>query len=132
MSFIEFSIRKGGDVSLIVSVEEVTMASMLTVEYLVDFLDLEEVSYIRVRTGKPRVYIVDGVLKMPFRILYNPKHPLVVFRASTQISEEVVPKLASKLIDWAERNEIARIVVLDTVPANKKEEEGVVYFATEK
>jgi len=127
VNIVDFPVVKRPGATLIAPAIEPSMASLLAVEYVSEALGLKEVGFMRMKGLQAPIYAIDGVLRAPCRLLYNSNYPLIAFRTAIKIPEELEEEIASQLIEWAERNEVERLVILSTIEGEGED----VYVATE-
>ena len=96
--------------------------------------DIKEIGFITSEYLPPIAVFYEGVLKHPFRLLYTPKHNLIVgvcevpFQISSAYND-----LAKTICNWALSEDVKakEIVIFQGIPQRDLIEEYPVYFAAE-
>jgi len=116
---------------LVLSCPEPSLSGVVAIEYLIDKLNMEEIGAIRIKDIPPVIAVVDGVAKLPHRIFYRKDLGLVAIRQHVPVPPQIYTGFINKILDWAEENNIDRVVCLSAMPTIGEVEIDNVYFATE-
>ncbi len=118
--------------TLIIACPEPSLASVVTIEYIIDTLKMEEIGAIRFRNVPPVITAVDGAAKLPYRLFYRKDLGLITIRQHVPVPIELYGEFINKILDWAEENNIRRVICLTSIPAVGEKESDTVYFVTEE
>ena len=118
--------------TLIIACPEPSLASVVAIEYIIETLKMEEIGAVRIKNLPPVVAAVNGAAKLPYRLFYRRDLGLVTIRQHVPIPPEVYYEFINRLLDWAEENNIRRVICLTAIPAIAEKESDVVYFVTEE
>ncbi len=135
MAQVEVKIRKiekDPRNTLIIACPEPSLASVVTVEYIIDKLKMEEIGAIKITGVPPIITAVDGAAKLPYRLFYRKDLGLITIRQHVPIPMELYGIFIEKILDWAEENNIRRVIAITSVPAVSEVESENVYFVTEE
>lgn len=116
---------------LVLSCPEPSLAGVVAIEYLIDTLNMEEIGAIRIRDVPPVIAVVDGVAKLPHRIFYRRDLGLVAIRQHVPVPPQIYSGFIGKILDWAEENNIDKVICLSAMPTIGEKEVDNVYFVTE-
>ena len=121
--------------SLIIPMFNISQVTGLVADFIIENLKLQPIAYINVKEVQPLMYVYSGRMTHPYTIYFNPHYPIMVlkipFVLSMEKANQIFPKIADALMDWAERNEVKRAIAIDcTMPMGEEAKE--VYFVTEE
>ncbi|NPA23704.1 MAG: proteasome assembly chaperone family protein [Crenarchaeota archaeon] len=135
MAQIEVKIRKiekDPRNTLVIACPEPSLASVVTVEYIIDKLKMEEIGAIKITGVPPIITAVDGAAKLPYRLFYRRDLGLITIRQHVPIPMELYGQFIERILDWAEENNIRRVIAITSIPAVSETETEDVYFVTEE
>ncbi len=118
--------------TLIIACPEPSLASVVAIEYIIETLKMEEIGAVRIRNLPPVVAAINGAAKLPYRLFYRKDLALVTIRQHVPIPPEVYYEFINRVLDWAEENNIRRVICLTAIPAVTEKESETVYFVTEE
>ncbi len=118
--------------TLVIACPEPSLASVVAIEYIIDILKMEEIGAVRIRGLPPVVAAINGEAKLPYRLFYRKDLGLVTIRQHVPIPPEVYYEFINRILDWAEENNIRRVICLTAIPALSEKESDIVYFVTEE
>ncbi|WP_439959494.1 proteasome assembly chaperone family protein [Vulcanisaeta thermophila] len=118
--------------TLILACPEPSLASVITIEYLVETLKMEELGYLKLKSEIPVVTVINGAAKLPYRLFYSKDHAAVVVRQHVPIPPTMYRIFINRILDWAEENNINRVVCLTATPVLSDKELDNVYFVSEE
>ncbi len=118
--------------TLIMACPEPSLASIVTIEYLVETLKMEEIGSIKPRNLVPVITVINGAAKIPYLLFYSKEHALVVIRQHMPIAPIAYRQFVNRVLDWAEDNGINRVVCLTSTSVLSDKELDTVYFVTEE
>jgi uncharacterized protein len=118
--------------TLVMACPEPSLASIVSIEYLVEVLKMEEIGSIKPRNLVPVITVINGAAKLPYLLFYDKDHALVVIRQHVPITPGTYRQFVNKVLDWAEDNGINRIVCLTSTSLLGEKELDTVYFVSEE
>ena len=66
--------------TLVMACPEPSLASIVSIEHLVEALKMEEIGSIKPRNLVPVITVINGAAKLPYLLFYDKDHALVVIR----------------------------------------------------
>lgn len=111
---------------------EPSLASVVTIEYLVEALKMEEIGSIKPRNVVPVITVVNGAAKLPYLLFYSKEYYLIAIRQHVPIPPGAYRQFVNKILDWAEESGINRIVCLTATSTLGEKELETVYFVSEE
>ena len=130
---IDLHLRSIKNKTLFVPLTDPIMILYSVADYIINRLDMSPKLYVRLPGMQSTMLAVKGAAVHPIVIFGAAGLPLMVLRTPPRIGEEafkLYSYLAKVIVDWAERNEFERIVMIDVKPATS--EDSKVYFVTEE
>ena len=130
---IDLYLRSVKNKTLFVPLTDPIMILYTVADYVVNRLDMSPKLYVRIPGLQSTMLAVKGAAVHPIVIFGAVGLPLMVLRTPPRTGEEAFKLynyLAKVVVDWAERNEFERIILMDVKPATS--EDSKVYFVTEE
>ena len=87
----------------------------LSVGYVIDKLQMEEIGYLRSRHLPPSTVFMQGRLRHPFRFYANNDGTICAIICEITLQMEGLYDIISTILDWAEEKGSHEIVILDGV-----------------
>ncbi len=84
--------------------------------HIIEQLNMKEIAYVRSKHIPPAAVFEGGRLRHPFRIHVSPNRKVCVALCEVPLRSNGLYHIASALIDWAEKNDVKEIVVIDGFP----------------
>lgn len=106
------------------------LAGPLSVGYLIQKLQMQEVAYLRSRYLPPSTVFIQGRLRHPFRFYSNKNGTLCAIICEVTLRMEGLYDIASTILDWAESKGTKEFVILDGVASD--EHDNKVFCAAEE
>ncbi len=106
------------------------LAGPLSVGYIIEKLQLEEVAYMRSKYLPPSTVFIQGRLRHPFRFYSNKKGTICAVICEITLRMEGLYTLVASILDWAEQKGSHEIIVLDGVASESHD--GKAYCAAEE
>lgn len=117
---------------LILSCPEPSLASVVSIEYVIDALKMEEIGAIKIGSISPVITVIEGIAKLPYRLFYKKDNNLVTIRQHVPIPPNAYKLFIEKILDWADENGITKVICLTSIPALGDNETDNIYFVTEE
>ena len=136
LKLVETSFKKKPSGFFIIPESEPTFSAALATDFLIEYLGLKEVGYIKILDRPLMIYVVNGSFKHALRIFSREDLNLAVLRLyRVDLPERDIGSfyahLSRILIEWIERSEIETLLVLGTMYPVEEKESGDVWVATE-
>ena len=112
---------------LILSCPEPSLASVVSIEYVIDALKMEEIGAIKIGSISPVITVIEGVAKLPYRLFYKKDNNLVTIRQHVPIPPNAYKLFIEKILDWADENGITKVIFLTSIPALGDNETDNIY-----
>jgi len=129
----DIHLRKYKNKNMIVPLYSPINLSNLTVDFIIGSLRMEPIAFIGVKRPHPLVYSEGGKTIHPYTIYFSPQNSLLALKVvgefSFKESLEEFPKIADALLEWAEINEVRKVIAVDYVPPI--DDAKRVFFVTE-
>ncbi len=106
------------------------LAGPLSVGYIIEKLQMEEVGYMRSKYLPPSTVFIQGRLRHPFRFYSNKKGTICAVICEITLRMEGLYTLVASILDWAEQKGSHEIIVLDGVASESHD--GKAYCAAEE
>ena len=107
------------------------LAGPLSVGYIIEKLQMEEVGYMRSKYLPPSTVFIQGRLRHPFRFYSNKEGTICAVICEITLRMEGLYTLVAAILDWAEQKGSNEIVILDGVETDKPHDEKA-YCAAEE
>lgn len=95
------------------------LAGPLSVGYIIQKLQMQEVGYLRSRYLPPSTVFIQGRLRYPFRFYSNKNGTICAIICEITLRMEGLYDIASIILDWAESKGTKEMVILDGVASEK-------------
>ena len=126
-------LRRFENKSMIMPLYSPINLSNLTVDFVIGSLGMVPVAFIEVKRPHHLIYSESGRTIHPYTIYFSPQSSLLALKVvggfSFRESLEEFPKIVSPLMEWAEVNEVRRIIAIDYI--SPIDEAKNVFFITE-
>jgi uncharacterized protein len=106
------------------------LAGPLSVGYIIEKLQMEEVGYMRSKYLPPSTVFIQGRLRHPFRFYSNKKGTICAVICEITLRMEGLYTLVASILDWAEQKGSHEIIILDGVASESHD--GKAYCAAEE
>ena len=106
------------------------LAGPLSVGYIIEKLQMEEVGFMRSKYLPPSTVFIQGRLRHPFRFYSNKEGTICAIICEITLRMEGLYSLVAAVLDWAEQKGSNEIVILDGVASEKHDEKA--YCAAEE
>jgi len=106
------------------------LAGPLSVGYIIEKLQMEEVGYMRSKYLPPSTVFIQGRLRHPFRFYSNKKGTICAVICEITLRMQGLYTLVASILDWAEQKGSHEIIVLDGVASESHD--GQAYCAAEE
>ncbi len=106
------------------------LAGPLSVGYIIEKLQMEEVGYMRSKYLPPSTVFIQGRLRHPFRFYSNKKGTICAVICEITLRMQGLYTLVASILDWAEQKGSHEIIVLDGVASESHD--GKAYCAAEE
>ncbi len=106
------------------------LAGPLSVGYIIEKLQMEEVGYMRSKYLPPSTVFIQGRLRHPFRFYSNKKGTICAVICEITLRMQGLYTLVAAILDWAEQKGSHEIIVLDGVASESHD--GKAYCAAEE
>ncbi len=106
------------------------LAGPLSVGYIIEKLQMEEVAYMRSKYLPPSTVFIQGRLRHPFRFYSNKKGTICAVICEITLRMQGLYTLVAAILDWAEQKGSHEIIVLDGVASESHD--GQAYCAAEE
>jgi uncharacterized protein len=106
------------------------LAGPLSVGYLIQKLQMQEVGYLRSRYLPPSTVFMQGRLRHPFRFYSNKKGTICAIICEITLRMEGLFDIASTILDWAESKGTREFVILDGVASSEHDDK--IFCAAEE
>ena len=106
------------------------LAGPLSVGYIIEKLQMEEVGYMRSKYLPPSTVFIQGRLRHPFRFYSNKKGTICAVICEITLRMQGLYTLVAAILDWAEQKGSHEIIILDGVASESHD--GKAYCAAEE
>jgi len=106
------------------------LAGPLSVGYIIEKLQMEEVGYMRSKYLPPSTVFIQGRLRHPFRFYSNKKGTICAVICEITLRMQGLYTLVASILDWAEQKGSHEIIILDGVASESHD--GKAYCAAEE
>ncbi len=106
------------------------LAGPLSVGYIIEKLQMEEVGYMRSKYLPPSTVFIQGRLRHPFTFYSNKKGTICAVICEITLRMEGLYTLVASILDWAEQKGSHEIIILDGVASESHD--GKAYCAAEE
>lgn len=106
------------------------LAGPLSVGYIIEKLQLQEVGYLRSKYLTPSTVFIQGRLRHPFRFYSNKEGTICAIICEITLRMDGLYTLVAAILDWAEQKGSHEIVILDGVASEDHDEKA--YCAAEE
>ena len=106
------------------------LAGPLSVGYIIEKLQMEEVAYMRSKYLPPSTVFIQGRLRHPFRFYSNKKGTICAVICEITLRMQGLYTLVAAILDWAEQKGSHEIIILDGVASDSHD--GQAYCAAEE
>lgn len=106
------------------------LAGPLSVGYIIEKLQLQEVGYLRSKYLTPSTVFIQGRLRHPFRFYSNKEGTICAIICEITLRMDGLYTLVAAILDWAEQKGSHEIVILDGVASEEHDEKA--YCAAEE
>ena len=107
------------------------LAGPLSIGYMIEKLNMEEVAYMRSKYLPPSTVFIQGRLRHPFRFYSNKEGTICAIICEITLRMEGLYTLVAAILDWAEQKGSNEIVILDGVTSNEPHDDKA-YCAAEE
>ncbi|MBI2148574.1 proteasome assembly chaperone family protein [Candidatus Woesearchaeota archaeon] len=104
------------------------LVSTLTVKFLIDHLDVEEIGYIESEHITPLTAIHKSKVVNPITFFYNKKYNLVLVQSLTEVAGYEW-ELASTMVEVAKTLAAKEIIVIESMPPHGEDDLDVYYYS---
>jgi uncharacterized protein len=102
----------------------------LSVGYIIEKLQLEEVAYMRSKYLPPSTVFIQGRLRHPFRFYSNKQGTICAIVCEITLRMQGLYTLVAAILDWAEQKGSHEIIILDGVASDSHDNKA--YCAAEE
>lgn len=102
----------------------------LSVGYIIEKLQLEEVAYMRSKYLPPSTVFIQGRLRHPFRFYSNKQGTICAVVCEITLRMQGLYTLVAAILDWAEQKGSHEIIILDGVASDSHDDKA--YCAAEE
>ncbi len=102
----------------------------LSVGYIIEKLQLEEVAYMRSKYLPPSTVFIQGRLRHPFRFYSNKQGTICAIVCEITLRMQGLYTLVAAILDWAEQKGSHEIIILDGVASDSHDDKA--YCAAEE
>jgi len=102
----------------------------LSVGYIIEKLQLEEVAYMRSKYLPPSTVFIQGRLRHPFRFYSNKEGTICAVVCEITLRMQGLYTLVAAILDWAEEKGSHEIIILDGVASDSHDDKA--YCAAEE
>ena len=106
------------------------LAGPISVGYMIEKLNMEEVGYMRSKYLPPSTVFIQGRLRHPFRFYSNKEGTICAIICEITLRMQGLYTLVAAILDWAEKNGSHEIVILDGVASENHDDKA--YCAAEE
>ncbi len=106
------------------------LAGPLSVGYIIEKLQMEEVAYMRSKYLPPSTVFIQGRLRHPFRFYSNKEGTICAIVCEITLRMQGLYTLVAAILDWAEQKGSHEIIILDGVASDSHDNKA--YCAAEE
>ena len=106
------------------------LAGPLSVGYIIEKLQMEEVAYMRSKYLPPSTVFIQGRLRHPFRFYSNKQGTICAIVCEITLRMQGLYTLVSAILNWAEQKGSHEIIILDGVASESHDDKA--YCAAEE
>lgn len=103
----------------------------IAVSYIIDQLGMKKIAHVRSKYMPPAVVFMDGKLRHPFRIYSDDGGKLTAVVCEVPLRSDGSYPIATTLLDWAEEENAAELVILEGAPVRGLPKKRKSFFAAE-
>lgn len=95
------------------------LVGTISTNYMIDKLQLHHIACVNSKYVYPGVAYVEGKLRHPFRLYANNQGTVCIIVCESPIMINGFHSISNTVIDWASKNSIRNIIVLDGIPTQR-------------
>src|ERR1044072_1765787 len=92
------------------------LVGSISTSYIIDKLEMYQIAFVESHYISPGVIFIDGKLRHPFRLYANKEGNVCVLVCEAPIMMDGTHFVLDAVMDWAMKNSIEEVMVLDGIP----------------